>query len=620
MDASSSRQSENLQSEHDSDHVQTDALQHDDVYEADQQPHADTSSPASLQQSTSPSSTHRYAHGSSSPEGSDNGSRARETPSDTQADSALFTQLELLNQECQEKEALINKLSEQLSDWEELHVQLQEKERFNRQYAEALQAAESTIAYLTACSLDNQRGFMSHSNSCPGSGGSDAALHSRFIELQKALQEKEDLNNQLIELLNMAEKAISSFESQEKNPEIIDLRLKMETALQPGSTPSDSPRDMFGYTEDSMHKLQQHADTLQEALWEQNRINAELQEKLWAAAAVAQHGYSGADQNGPCSRQIAGSAGSLEEKESKGQHSMMGSSDDVSVNEEMTKVLMNCLSAAESVVASLAAHCTNTSSLASGRSSQTYPDLQTCLDQLQRALQEREELRSHTEPTQTTTKSSSNQFAASAGAKEQPHQELHHNLCLLYKIFSDHCQRISELQASLQEDRGRREESKARTAAQDAKGLPPNVQLQLETLHKALREKKKTCKNLEEKLATAQSIITKTPSPETARRGKITHAELFRVCTIMFFDLDINRFIRNMMMKKRDVILYTLHDFFLTQHILPPMPALEQDDKGVQVDLQDLGYETSVTKSENDREESSSTGRRHLDRHCMSVC
>lgn len=49
------------------------------------------------------------------------------------------------------------------------------------------------------------------------------------------------------------------------------------------------------------------------------------------------------------------------------------------------------------------------------------------------------------------------------------------------------------------------------------------------------------------------------------------------------------------------------------------MPALEQDDKGVQVDLQDLGYETSG-KSENDREESSSTGRRLLDGHCMSVC
>lgn len=42
--------------------------------------------------------------------------------------------------------------------------------------------------------------------------------------------------------------------------------------------------------------------------------------------------------------------------------------------------------------------------------------------------------------------------------------------------------------------------------------------------------------------------------------------------------------------------------------ILPPIAAPKQDDKGVQVDLQDLGYETSG-KSEPDREECSSTGR-----------
>lgn len=49
-------------------------------------------------------------------------------------------------------------------------------------------------------------------------------------------------------------------------------------------------------------------------------------------------------------------------------------------------------------------------------------------------------------------------------------------------------------------------------------------------------------------------------------------------------------------------------------YMSPLTPALQRDDKGVQVDLQDLGYETSG-KSENDREESSSTGRRC----CMSV-
>ncbi|XP_074472901.1 CDK5 regulatory subunit-associated protein 2 isoform X1 [Sebastes fasciatus] len=539
VEASSSRQSVS------SDHLKTDALLHlhlDGVYGSDQQLNADSDSPMSPQHSTSPSSTLRYAHRTGGPAGSDKGSETGPTLDHNQDDTAHFIQLELLHQECQEKESLINKLSEQLADWEELHAQLQEKERLNRQYVEALQAAESTIAYLTACSLDSQGGFGSHTSPCTGSGsvGSDSALYSRCMELQKALQEKEELNNQLIELLNMAENAITSTDSQEKIPEISGLCLKIETALQQVNASSNrqSPRGISGGTEDSMQELQRHSDSLQEALWQQNRLNAELQEKLRAADAAARHGCN-SDQNGKCSTQIA----ALKEKESKEHQWGMGSSDNVSLNQELTKVLMNCLTAAESAVASLAAHCTNTSSLASGRSSQISSDLQMNLDKLQRALQERKELG---EPTQPTTKSSGNQPTASPGTKGQLHQELHNNLCRLYKAFSDHCQRISELKASLQEERGRREESDVHRTPQDVKGLPPSVQVQLETLHKALREKKKACKSLEEKLATALT------SPETAHR------------------------------------------------------ALEQDDKGVQVDLQDLGYETSG-KSENDREESSST-------------
>ncbi|XP_035523390.1 CDK5 regulatory subunit-associated protein 2 [Morone saxatilis] len=530
---------ESSSSSRESDYLKTNALQHhhlDDAYGSDQQLHTDSDSPMSPQHSTSPSSTLRYAHRSGSPVGSENASEAITTLDHTQDVSVLFTQLELLHQECQEKETLIHKLSEQLADWEELHAQIQEKERLNRQYVEALQAAESTIAYLTACSLDSQGGFGSHTSSCagPGSLGSDAALYSRCTELQKALQEKEELNSQLIELLNTVEKSITSPDSQERNPETSDLCLKIETALQQVNASSSRPRGVFGSTDDSMQELQQHADSLQEALSEQNRLNAELQEKLRAADTAAQHGYN------------SNSAESLKERESKEHQWEVGSSDNVSVNQEMTKVLLNCLSAAESAVASLAAHCTNTSSLASGRSSQISPDLQMNLDKLQRALQEREELG---EPPQSTAKSSGIQSAATSGTKGQLHQELHNNLCCLYKVFSDHCQRISELQASLQEDRGRREESRDHRTVQDAKGLPPSVQVQLETLHKALREKKKACKSLEEKLATA---LTNTSSPETARK------------------------------------------------------ALDQDDKGVQVDLQDLGYETSG-KSENDREESSST-------------
>ncbi|XP_029300550.1 LOW QUALITY PROTEIN: CDK5 regulatory subunit-associated protein 2 [Cottoperca gobio] len=513
-----------------SDHLKTDALQHlhlDAVYGSEQQLHGDSDSHMSPQHSTSPSSTFRYAHRIVSPVASDKGSEAGTTLDHTQADSALFTQLELLHQECQEKETLINKLSEQLADWEELHSQLQEKDRLNHQYVEALQAAESTIAYLTACSLDSQGGFGSHASPV----GSDSVLYSRCMELQKALLEKEELNKQLIELLNMAEKAIASTDGQQKIPEISDLCLKIEMALQQVNASSNrqSPRGVFGGTEDSLQELQRHTDSLQEALWQENRLNAELQEKLRAAEAAAQHAYI-SDQNGKCSRQTA--AQSLKEKESKGRQWAVGSSE-VSLNQEMTRVLMNCLSAAESAVASLAAHCTNPSSLSPGRPSQTSTDLRITLDKLQRALQERKELG---EPTQTGVY----QSTASAGTKEQLHQELHNNLCHLYKVFSDLHERVSE------EERGCREESEVHRTVLDAKGLPPSVQVQLETLHKALREKKKACKSLEEKLATALT------SPETARR------------------------------------------------------ALEQDDKGVQVDLQDLGYETSG-KSENDREESSST-------------
>ncbi|XP_034458290.1 CDK5 regulatory subunit-associated protein 2 isoform X15 [Hippoglossus hippoglossus] len=526
--SSSSRQSSRPE------HLRTDALPNphsDDVFGSDQQLHADADFSISLQQSTSTSQN------SSGPAGLDN----------TQADSVLFTQLELLHQECQEKEALINKLSEQLADWEELHTQLQEKEQLNHQYVEALQAAESTIAYLTACSLDNQGGFGSHTSLGGGSGsvGSDAALHSRCMELQKALQDKEELHNQLIELVNMAEKAITCSNSQEKNPEIRDLCIQIDGALQQvnASANRDSLRGVSGGTNASMQEMQRHTDSLQEALWEQNRLNAELREKLRDADAAAKQGYNSnsAGQDGKRSRQIAAEKGSEEHD------GAMGSSGDTSLTQDLTKAVMNCLSATESAIASLAEHCTNPGSLTSARSSQITSDLQMNLNKLQRALQEREELGESTQI--KTTKSSSNCSTAAAGTKGQLTRDLHQNLCLLCKVFTDLSHRMSELQTSLKEETGHREESEAHRAVQDGKGLPPNVQAQLESLHKALREKKKACKSLEEKLATA---LTETTSPQTARK------------------------------------------------------ALEQDDKGVQVDLQDLGYETSG-KSENDREESSST-------------
>lgn len=516
------------------DHLKTSALQHphlDVEYGSEQQLHENCDSPISLQENTSPSSPLRHAHHSVSPVGLDKGSEAKNTLDNAHNDSALFTQLELLHQECQEKEALINKLSEQLAAWEELHAQLQMKEQ---RYVEALQAAESTIAYLTACSLDSQRGFGSQASLGTGSGSvdSDAALNSRCMELQKALQEKEELNKQLIELLNMAAQAISSSDIQEKNPEISDLCLKIKRGLQQvnASSNGDSSRGVLGSTADSMQELQRHADSLQEALLGQNRLNAELQEKLRAADAAVQQCYNNnnGSQDGKRSRQTA------EEKESKNNNGTKGSCYSSSLNQEMTNVLMNCLSAAESAITSLATHCSNIDSLPSARSFQISPDLQMNLDKLQTALQERQEMEESTQP---TTKSSSSQSTASDAAKGKPHQELHQNICVLYKIFSNLSQRISELQASLQEERGCREETEAHRTVQDGKALPPSVQVELETLHKALREKKKACKSLEEKLATA---LTNTASPETAQKGKITQVQVCFINSAMYVNLPLH--------------------------------------------------------------------------------
>ncbi|XP_061912817.1 CDK5 regulatory subunit-associated protein 2 isoform X8 [Entelurus aequoreus] len=474
----------NTQSEGDSDCVQ---LLHAEAF---QQLFLNSDSTMSSQPSTCPSSSHGPAY--------DSGCPATHTLDNTQDSCALFTQLELLHQECQEKETLIRKLSEQLANWQELRAQLQEKERLNGQYMEALQAAESTIADLTACSLDIQGEFGTHTSmgTASGSGDSDATFCGRCIDLQKALQEKENLNNHLTQLLNMAEKLISSSDSQEKQSEIRDLCLRIEAVNIASNTQSSS--GVSEGTDGSTHELQPNSLSLQDqVLCDQDRLNS-------------------AEINSISAQMMSGS---FKEKELRDIEVAQGCLD-----KEMTKVLAKCLSLTESVITYLAAHCAN--------GSLTTVDLQAHLDNLQNALQERQELERLTQTAQP-----------SSVALTEPHPALYCSLQLLFKVFAERSQRICELQASLQVERACEEQS-------DAKGLLPSVQAQLEALHKALREKKKTCKNLEEKLASA----TMTPSPNTTQR------------------------------------------------------ALEKDDKGVQVDCQDLGYETTG-KSENDREESSSTDR-----------
>lgn len=476
-----------------SDFPKTEALSNplfDDV--SDQQLCTDTDGAMSSQYSSSPTCTLRHSRRSFSPVGSDKGSEARLTPDHTNP----LTELELLHQECQEKEVLITKLSEQLVDWEELHSQLQETGRLNHQYKEALQAAESTIAYLTACSLDSQEQHVSHHNSGPDTVASDAALYKRCVHLQKVLQEKERLNNNLAELLNMSEKVITSSVCPENNTDICDLCSKINIALQQvkASSKPQNLNDDFGTTGNLAKDIKHYTDCQQNALWENCRPFTGAED------AATQHcRYNTGDHNIKSLTQIA--AESLKENEAKKNQLKLEDSDDVNLNPKMTEGIVKCLSAIESAVASLAEHCTDNNTLP-GKPCQTSSHLQWNLDKLQRALQESSGLRETT------------QFLALCETKG--HNDLHSNLCHLYKVFTDKCQRVSELQASLQEEKSHREDHLEHRAVSEAKGLPPSVKVELETLHKALREKKKACKSLEERLATA---LTNTPIPENTQKG-----------------------------------------------------------------------------------------------------
>ncbi|XP_071207907.1 CDK5 regulatory subunit-associated protein 2 isoform X6 [Salvelinus alpinus] len=571
-DTAGSRESVNQASDEFSEHLRGDVLHqlgldhHHDQQTSDSDSH---SSPRAAQH-CSPGSNHSSTTRGTTRQGLEAEFLRAQAPTDAE----LLSQLELLHQECQDKEQLIDRLEEQMAEWDELQAQLREKDRLNRHYMEALQAAESTITYLTACNLDrnSQGGVLG-----AGSPGSEYILQRQCIELQKALEEKERLNTQLVECLNMVEAAIASLPGTSSSANALDGHLdpqelctRLEATLRQVSASLDPlvlKTSVPGPSGGLDAELQQQVDSLQETLWEQSRLNVELQERLRSAeeAVAAQQGTANTAPAG-----LEGNYGRQPEEdlnefprgnETKGQRgwgkhhgrSKFASDEKSSLgSEQVAKHLSECLRAAESAIGSLTAHCTNTSTSTSTttRAAQSSSDLQQQLDRLQRALQEREALDDlgSTEPTHQQTSRTPTRHTT-PGAETPSPLELHHNICLLQKAFYD-----------LQEERGRRERE-AQTMEPGAWVPPRDVQAQLESLQKALKERKRACKSLEEKLATAQSIIALQNSSK-----KTSHVATHRA------------------------------------------PPLEQEDKGVQVDLQDLGYETSgKSEAEVDREESSST-------------
>ncbi|XP_073727651.1 CDK5 regulatory subunit-associated protein 2 isoform X5 [Misgurnus anguillicaudatus] len=418
---------------------------------------------------------------------------------DQNLESELMLQLELLNQECQEKEELISHLQQQVQEWEELRVQLQEKDRLNREYLEALQAAETTIAYLTACSLDSECGL--------GQTG-DVSLQQRCAELQKAVEEKDRVNTQLLECLTTAESTIESLHGVDTtscqasrapgqaDPQVVCERLKdlirrvkssqqKEVGIQEPSGVPHGP----GLGPNSV--LQQQVDSLQESLLQQCRMNEELQEKLRTSEAVAKQ-LSETNNSALTSLEESDTQGPQNGKVPSWQH------------QRLMDCLSECISAAEGAVQSLADVC-------SSQNKSPNPELKQWLERLQRALLEKESLedlastKKHQQKTSTPIQQAQQDQDSLKPLQQQnllkpvsSQQNLHKNLLMLLKIYTEGSQNINKLDEGV----------KCETGGGDA---PENYLLerdaQIESLQKALKERQRACRKLEEKLATAQSVI-----------------------------------------------------------------------------------------------------------------
>ncbi|KAG7477293.1 hypothetical protein MATL_G00092500 [Megalops atlanticus] len=494
-----------------------------------------------------------------------------------QSDHAeLHNQLELLHGECQEKERVIARLEEQAAECEELRKKLQEKEALNQQLDEALQAAGTTIAYLTACSLDSEGG---------GVQGSEGKLQQQCSELQKALEEKEELYQQLVKCLPVAESAAASLgafvsdtaarDTQTSCADPQDLVHKLENAIQQMNRSSVSKEGTETVDPQSTDlDLHGQIDQLQEVLWEQSRQNTELQERLRDAelstALNSDRGTAASqdlDANQP--RQVEEPLRGREEQqhqERKGQLEAAGGKrkqlqespekphEDPHMQEQLIRRLAECLQAAEWAVASLAAYCTYSTDRDRQRG---QADLQQQLERLQKALQEKNKL-------QDQYLGESNELNIKGIGHQNRNLDLKENIGHLQRALIESSQKISDHQKAVEEQKrlnGDSEKQLKTVSLNTAKLLKSDdVHEQVEALQKALKEKKHMCKMLEEKLAAAQTVIS---LQTTAQK---THGAAQQTT------------------------------------------SLEQDHKEVQVDLQDLGYETSG-KSENevDREENSST-------------
>ncbi|XP_058861725.1 myomegalin-like isoform X3 [Acipenser ruthenus] len=497
---------------------------------------------------------------------------------------------------------------------DQLQKALEEKNCLHKELHELLRTAQLTIACLNA--------------NCTSTGpNADLELHQQLDQLQKGLQEKNELNKQLEGKLSGSEACQNAMRTsastntdlqhlqkalQEKNQINKDLLERLHKAE---STIEHLNANRGVTNRNTELEVHQQIEKQQKAIQELNELNKQLEEKLFATEELLNENRTSASTNTNLDLQQLQKA--LEEKN------------------HINKELLESLHRAESTIEDL----TNNKGVDNWN---TDGDLHRQVGELQKALKEKNKLNKQLEERLSEAESTFAlelyQLQKDLQEKTEINKELQERLhaaesiieCLNDNPNQDtHLhQMVDQLRKTLQEKNQFCEKLKERlfTAESTTSHLNPNRAVnnenpdmdhlqQVDQLQKALQEKTQIVKQLQQRLHTAELALT--------------HLNANRAVTKQSANLDLQKQVDQLqkaLQQKKQINqelqqrLGTAESIIAHQNSNQKMHEagtfLEQDDKEVQVDLQDLGYET-CGKSENevDREENRSTDDNQIKQH-----
>ncbi|XP_041095597.1 myomegalin-like isoform X3 [Polyodon spathula] len=327
---------------------------------------------------------------------------------------------------------------------EQLQSALEEKNQEYRELQESLRTAEFTLTHQKVNKTEATQ---------TTDPSSDSILYKRIDQLQKALQEKNQLNKELQELLCKAESALASQNTDRTGHPYKDLSHQQEEKLQKALL----------------------VDQFQKGFQEKNELNRQLEERLSGAEARLNVNRTSTSTNTDLDLHQLQKA--LQEKN------------------QINKDLLERLHGAESIIE----HLNGNKCVANQNEDM---ELHQQVNQLQKALREKCELNKKLEERLYEAESTLTVLNANR-ASDSTNIDL--DLCQLHKVHEknqinkDLLERLHKAESTIEHLKSSR--------AVAIQNTDVNLSLQVDQLQKAILEKKQLYKELQEFLQTAESTL-----------------------------------------------------------------------------------------------------------------